>query len=257
MTRCTASQLIFFLAFAIAGVVGANSRSPEEVKQRWISRLDGRHFTAKIVLIVNHQGQPEERRVTVWRDDENAKRERVMARFEEPFDLRGLALLYIENFDRPNDYFLYQPATRRVRRIAEALAREDIYGIDLEYLGFGLAQQEPTSPETLDYESVAGQPALRLTESATGPHPRFDRRITWLDPETYIPLQTIQYRGKDIVLQAHTDEIKIIQGVPTPIKLSFEHTEGEKVTMVVESIDYEAPIAAQYFSTLAMAMQLR
>ena len=78
-----------------------------------------------------------------------------MARFEEPPDLRGLGLLYIENQDGANEYFLYQPATRRVRRIGQSLAREDVYGIDLEYLGFGLAVGEPTRAESVAPDSLS------------------------------------------------------------------------------------------------------
>ena len=53
-------------------------------------------------------------------------------------------MLFLEQQTRPNDYFLYQPELRRVRRLPEAVANDDVYGIDLEFLGFGVAQSEPT-----------------------------------------------------------------------------------------------------------------
>jgi len=226
--------------------------SASDVQQRWLSRLDGKHFTAHIALELAHEGKKEERKVTVWRDDESG-RERLMARFQEPYDLRGVGLLYLENPERPTDYFLYQPATGRVRRIAESLAREDIYGIDLEFLGFGVAQREPVDVESLDYDVLGGRRVFRLTQRARRPNPRFERETIWIDPSTYLSLQSIHYRHGEIVLQAHTEEVKLIQGVPTPVRSSFEReAKKETVMLTVEEIDYEAAIPEEYFSTLAL-----
>jgi hypothetical protein len=227
--------------------------SPEEVQKQWISRVDGQHFSATIVLTVDRQGKREERRLTVWRDDLGPHRERVLARFDEPPDMRGLGLLYLENRDRSNDYFLYQPSTHRVRRIAETLAREDIYGIDLEYLGFGQAQSQPTLAESVAVDSTLGRQTLRLEERAKESNQRFDRRITWLDPETFIPVRTVHYRGDTEVLRGHTEEVRIVQGIPTPMRIIFEKVApSETVTMEVTAIDYKSPIPELYFSTMAL-----
>ena len=255
-----------FLAFAFAawsaiGSAGAQPTvvapsTPESVRERWLSRLDGRHFTATVILTLERGGGAELRRLLVWRDDEGSRRERVMARFDEPPDMQGLGVLYIQNPDRGNDYFLYQPATRRVRRIAEALAREDVYGIDLEYLAFGLAQREPTRVESMVPESLAGRATLRLTETALQANPRFDRRTTWIDPETFIPVESVHYRGDKETLRARTAEVRTVQGVPTPTRIVFDRpATHETVTMTVAQIDYDAPIPEQYFSTMALAKQ--
>jgi hypothetical protein len=231
----------------------ANPLSADEVRARWQARLAGRHFTASIVLSIDRQGQHEQRRLTVWRDDVDSHRERVMARFEEPPDLRGLGVLYIENPSGANEYFLYQPTTRRVRRIGESMAREDVYGIDLEYLGFGLAVGEPTRAESVAPEPLAERATLRLTERAVESNPRFDRRTTWLDPITFIPVRTIQYQGDAEALRARTEEVRSIQGVPTPTRIVFEKVADQQtVTMEVPSMDYEAPIPESYFSTMAL-----
>ena len=90
-----------------------------EVQHRWHSRMDGRHFVAHVRMSVDLGGTLEERRVTVHRDDQGGSAERVLIRFESPPSLRKMGLLYLEQRDRPNDYFLYRPAVRRVRRLTE------------------------------------------------------------------------------------------------------------------------------------------
>jgi hypothetical protein len=176
-----------------------------------------------------------------------------MVRFEAPADLRDVGVLYLEQPGRSNDYFLYQPALRRVRRLPEAIANDDVYGIDLEFLGFGVAQSEPTEVESARAESVEGRPAWRLEERALRPNPRFDRRVTWLDRETFVPLRTEHRRDGALRLVARTLETREIQGVATPVRMQFEsEREGRRVTLEVEKVDYDAEIPEEYFSTLAL-----
>ena len=99
--------LLFLLL--LAGVARGDDVVPltaGEVKQRWHSRLDGRHFTARVVLHMDLGGLREQRELRVWRDDARGSDERLLLRFEAPADLRDVGLLYLERADLPNDYFL-------------------------------------------------------------------------------------------------------------------------------------------------------
>lgn len=250
-TWATVSMLLTALVLGVP--VGAEpAPGADEVKQRWQGRLDGRRFTAVVRLGVDRAGHDEERRLEVYRDDHDGRRERLMVRFRDPADLRDLGLLYLENEGGPNDYFLYQPALGRVRRVPETMVREDVYGVDLEYLGFGVALIEPTRVEEVRREELDGRAVVFLQETALRPNPRFDERRVWLDPETWIPLRTEHLRDGRIAMVARTGEIRPVQGVPTPATVVFERDGGTTVTMTVERVDYEAPVPDAFFSTLAL-----
>jgi len=239
------------LALRAQAIACASLLSPEDVRQRWLGRLDGQHFSAAIGLIVDRGSEREERRLSVWRDDLGPHRERVLARFDEPPDMHGIALLYLERPDRSSDFFLYRPALRRVRRIPETLVTEYIYGIDLEYVGLRLTR---TRAESVTVDSTSGHPTLRLVEDAAKSNQRFDRRVTWLDPDTFIPVRTVHYRGESEVLRARTDEVRTVQGIPTPMRIVFERVASSEIIAVeVKSIDYVTPIPKAYFSTMALA----
>lgn len=230
----------------------AASLSPEEARTRWRERLAGRHFVASVHLDYRFGEQAEKRSLSVWRDDP-AGGERLMARFEEPAALRDFALLYLEQPGRPNDYFIYQPALRRVRRISERTASEDIYGVDLEVLAFGVAQTVATRVESLETSEVAGRPVLRLVERALEGNQRFDQRIADLDPTSFLPLRVEHRRGGSTVLVATTEESAVVQGVATPVRTRFVRPiDSSEVLMVVDSIDYEKPIPGAFFSTLSL-----
>ena len=209
------SRQLLALAALLSLAPDAVPLDAEQVKQRWHSRLDARHFIAEITLDMDLAGLRETRELRVWRDDEKTENERVMVRFESPPDLRNVALLYLEHDDRPNDYFLYQPAIRRIRRLPETVANDDVYGIDLEFLGFGVAQSEPTEIESMSRVTLRGKATYKLVERATRSNSRFDRRSTWLDADNFVALRTEHERSGRVVLIAQVGAVQEVQGGPT------------------------------------------
>jgi Outer membrane lipoprotein-sorting protein len=227
--------------------------SPNSVTERWHGRLDGMHFAARVHLSMDLPGLHEEREILVWRTDEAAGEERVLVRFIAPESVRNLGVLFLEQEGRSNDYFLYQPSFHRVRRLPETVANDDVYGIDLEFLGFGVAQSEPTELESMATETLDGHKTYRVEERALRKNPRFETRTTWLDAETFIPVRTEQHRRGSLRLSAKTTEIRAVQGVPTPMRIDFEnHQDHRKVSMRVAEVDYRGAIPDEYFSTLAL-----
>jgi hypothetical protein len=167
--------------------------------------------------------------------------------------VRNVGVLFLEQQGRPNDYFLYQPELKRVRRLPEQIANDDVYGIDLEFLGFGVAQSEPTEIVSMKRESLEGRKAYLLEEKALRENPRFERRLTWIDAETWIPLRTEQFRMGKRRLVARTVETRPMHGVETPVRMEFENElDKRKVSLRVADADYEVAIPEEYFSTLAL-----
>lgn len=237
-----------------ASAVTNDLPSEEQLRASWLGRLDGLHFTAQVRMTISWQGKREERVIEVWRDDDPERhQERLMARFRDPSDLRGFALLYVEQAGRSNDYFVYQPELDRVRRISDRAAREDIYGVDLEYLGFGVAQIEPTTITSIRQGEHEGRSVVRVEERAQRSNDRFDTRLVWIDTESWIPLRTQHLRNGQVTLDATTERVETIDGVPTPMQIRFERPlVGERVDFSVETIDYKAPIPPSYFSALSL-----
>ena len=227
--------------------------SSGDVAARWHTRLSNRHFNATVRMRMDLGGLHEERILRVYRDDEGGRNERVLIRFDAPADLRNVGLLYLEQVGRPNDYFLYQPAVKRIRRLPQSIADDDVYGIDLEFLGFGVAQSAPTEIAGMTRETLAGRAVYRLDERASVPNPRFETRRTWIDAQSFIPMRTEHLRAERVVLRAETLEVLEVQGIPTPKRMRFHKPiEQREVLVDVDAVDYQAPIADEHFSALAL-----
>jgi hypothetical protein len=128
-----------------------------------------------------------------------------------------------------------------------------VYGIDLEFLGFGVAQTEPTRIESLSRVTLEGKNAYKLVESATRSNSRFDRRSTWLDATSFLALRTEHERGGRMVMIAQVTEVERVQGVPTPMVIDFERLDVKRsVRLRVRSVDYESSIPESYFTAMAL-----
>lgn len=245
--------LPILFASALAFAADGHSRSAAEVQSIRYGRLDGKHFTAEVEMQIERDGRREDRRLLVWRDDEGGSHERILARFVAPADLKDFGLLFLENENRPNDYFVHQPELARVRRVSESVASQDIYGVDLDFLGFGVAQSVRCEATGVEHSDFEGRPAYRLTERALDSNQRFDERVTWIDATSFVPVRTEHRRGGKPMLIAQVRRLETIQGVATPMESVFERpAAAERVTMIVRRIDYETPIARDFFSTLAL-----
>jgi len=253
-TRIAAASAALALLFArSAPAIDRAALGAEAVKKRWHSRLAGMHFSARVHLSMDMGGIHEERELLVWRTDEAVGAERVMVRFTQPESVRNVGVLFLEQQGRPNDYFLYQPELRRVRRLPESVANDDVYGIDLEFLGFGVAQSEPTEILGMQQEMLDGRATYRLRERALRENPRFDERLTWIDAASFIPVRTEQFRAGAKRLVARTTEIRDVRGVATPVQMQFENDlDKRRVLLRVAEVDYDVPIPEEYFSTLAL-----
>jgi outer membrane lipoprotein-sorting protein len=254
MSRWVRLAAAVFGSLALArGVAALEDLDPDGVKTHWHSRLAGMHFSARVLLSMDLGGIHEERELLVWRTDEAVGAERVMVRFTQPESVRNVGVLFLEQQGRPNDYFLYQPDLRRVRRLPEAIANDDVYGIDLEFLGFGVAQSEPTEVVGMKAETLDGRETYKLTERALRENPRFDERVTWIDARSFIPVRTEQYRNGAKRLVARTTEIRDVNGVATPTQMEFQNdVDKRRVSLRVAEVDYQRAIPEEVFSTLAL-----
>jgi len=248
--------VVAVLLAALASPARADDAVPlssADVAARWHGRLSNAHFNATVRMQMDLGGLREERVMHVFRDDEGGKNERVLIRFDAPADLRNVGLLYLEQTGRPNDYFLYQPAMKRIRRLPQSIADDDVYGIDLEFLGFGVAQSAPTEILGMTRETLNGRPVYKLEERASTPNPRFELRRTWIDARTFIPVRTEHLREDRVVLTAETLEVSDVQGVATPKRMRFHKPiEKREVLLSVEAVDYQAPIDDEHFTALAL-----
>jgi len=121
--------------------------------------------------------------------------QRAVLRFDKPRDVRGTAMLMIENPGGASDFYVYSPDERRTRRISGKTGG-GLFGTDFSYddfenwRGFG----KRSKPERLPDEVEAGRPVYVLAGTPpSDEQSSYERVVTFIDRETCVVLRIDSY----------------------------------------------------------------
>jgi hypothetical protein len=173
---------------------------------------------------------------------------RVVLRFDKPIDVRGTAMLMIENPSGPSDFFVFSPDERRVRRVASR-GSGGLFGTDFSYddfenwRGFSRRGQLERLPDAVE----AGRPAYVLSNK---PMPEdgssYERVTSFIDRETCVVLRIDSYEaGEKLrkVLRADPASIKTVGAVAVATAVVLEDVLDETRTRVkIEKVAFDVDI---------------
>jgi hypothetical protein len=88
-------------------------------------------------------------------------------RFSEPFDMRDMAVLRLEQPDRDDDFFAWLPEFRRVRRLSAAQKTDLFLGTDATFEDLERRRIEDYQVELGPSQDVAGEPVWTVIARPT------------------------------------------------------------------------------------------
>jgi hypothetical protein len=175
---------------------------------------------------------------------------RVVLRFDRPPDVRGTSMLMIETAQGANDFYVWSPGERRVRRVS-GRSNSGLFGTDFSYDDFEnwRSFSKHGTAERLADATIAGRAVFVIaTKPAPGEESSYDRVVTSIDRETCVVLQVDSFEpgGKlrkvlkadpasikkvgDFTLATQLDLADAIEQTHTAVKL-------DKVTLDAEIPD--------------------
>lgn len=163
-------------------------------------------FVAKAVLAsAKVDGAKKEKSFTLWR---KLKGDGVhfssLTRFQAPAEVRGEAILFLENEKGENDILIYLPAYRKVRRIERAQQSASFMGSDFSYSDIAtphvddydhvLKGEEACPPEkTATCFRVEARPVSDSIRERTG----YSRTVTWVRKDNFMVVENDHYDAAD------------------------------------------------------------
>ncbi len=121
--------------------------------------------------------------------------QRAVLRFDRPTDVRGTAMLMIENTTGPSIFYVYTPEQRRTRRIS-GKSSGGLFGTDFSYddfenwRGFSKRSRAERLPDAVEAGRavyvLAGAPAAEDDSS-------YERVVSYVDRETCVVLRIDSY----------------------------------------------------------------
>ncbi len=143
---------------------------------------------------VDRTGETRDSEATIYWQKFGEK-SKALIRFSAPPDLRGSALLLLEEDERA-DMFMYLPELRRVRRVSKHSVAGSMFGTDFSYEDFERLQGlgEDGELQRLPDGEVDGRKVFVLEgRPSRGEESAYERSVSFVDQERCIPIRIELY----------------------------------------------------------------
>jgi uncharacterized protein len=217
-SRAVASSLVLALAVSVgAGRLAAQEPTGRQIIERSDAMQTVTDETVSFRMkLVNRRGQERERQMSWVRRNEKGS-ESALIRFEAPADVRGTALLSIENHGGEDDQWLYLPALQRSRRISAANGADSFVGSD-----FAFEDLRPEEIADFEYtvkreEAIDGAaawvveavPATATARKESG----YGRREIWVRKDNYVIIRVDFYdHAGEMLKQFLAHDVRPVKG---------------------------------------------
>ncbi|GAB4346498.1 MAG: outer membrane lipoprotein-sorting protein [Candidatus Abyssubacteria bacterium] len=181
-------------------------------------------FNEMSMKLINDRGQERNRKVEYYRQTDENDNDKILMRFLEPADVKGVGLLTIEHSDRDDDQWLYLPALRKVRRISAADQTDNFMGTDFTYEDIRSEKYDEHEYKLLGSDVIDGYecyliealPATEKQKRESG----YSRREIWVRKDILLTVQVKFYdrKGELVKVEVRKD---IIEAAPNIYRPNF------------------------------------
>lgn len=233
----------------------AASPDPATIVQQMETALEpARPSTQKLTIFVTDK-QGESTQLVAYQARKRVQNENWMLTvLQAPESLKGIAYLDQEREGQPGLQWIYLPAVRRVREMMPLGAQQDFLGTDFTYGDLGFINLRDRTCKFLGTRKHQGAWAYEVQEI-----PRqswyYSRIVTWVAADSSLPLQRDYYAPTNRLWRIERfEELKRIDGVPTPLWISMEDLQaGSSSTIKVSDVRYDADIPDTLFDPNRLA----
>jgi hypothetical protein len=182
---------------------------------------------------------------------------RMVLRFTQPAEVKGVALLVVNHPDRASDQWMWTPALERDRRIALQDRSTRFFGTD-----FTFEDLEERDTEQFDYtllgdDTVEGKVCWKIesipkrTKSS-----QYTRSIVWIRKDDYAFARIENYVKERAVRRATYRDIANIQGIWTAREIEMADLgRGSRTKLTLDKLQYNVPMKADDFTLQAIRRQ--
>jgi len=253
-----AVALYALLVFAISPTARAQG-APAAANARQIveeAQKRGRSYSQRyegILQTFEASGKTSEKRWTYYRLGSHGF-SKVVIRFTAPADVRGVALLIVNHFDRASDQWMWTPALERDRRIALQDRSTRFFGTD-----FSFEDLEERDVDQFDYtllgeDAIDGAACWRIQSTPKQTKSsQYSRSIVWIRKDNYAWARIDSYVKEDVVRRLNHRDIRNVQGVWTAHETTMTDLRRGSITrLALDKIEYNVLLRDEDFTIEAL-----
>ncbi len=213
--------------------------------------LVGAQATIRLDVDDGH-GQKKERRLSASAIALPGGEVRRLVKFEEPADVRGVALLVVEKPGSPPERLLYLPTQRRVRHVSRSAGGGRFLETDFSYADLDLAGGAEDTSERLADQTLDGN--LCFVVATKPAHSPYGKIETWVDQKTGVTLKVVfQNSAGQPLKELDVARVRQVDGR----WYAFESVmrtlaAGSNTTLTIEKLDPRAKLTPDDFTSAAL-----
>jgi len=212
--------------------------------------------------LIDPDGGKRVRVMTMLRkNQEDAKSQKYFIYFHEPGDVRRLTFMIWTYAGKEDDRWIYIPAIDLIRRIAAEDKYSSFVGSDFGYEDIS-GRDVAEDTHTILREEKLGDKNSIVIESVPLSEAAFTKRISWIDPENFLPLKADYYDAQNQLQRIFTadiiEDVAVGEGddrriYPTVMKRTMRNVRtGHRTEVYVESVSYDLGLEDADFSERRM-----
>jgi len=243
------------LALALAGTAAA--QDAREIVGEAQRRTDAKSQRYEGLLqVFDAKGKISDKRWTMDRFGSHGA-SRMVLRFLEPAEVKGVALLVVNHPDRASDQWMWTPAIERERRIALQDRSTRFFGTD-----FSFEDLEERDVDQYDYTLLGEEPvdgAACWTVQSTprqSKSSQYTRSVVWVRQDTYAVARIESFIRTEVVRRLNYSDFQNVQGIWTARRLEMtDLRRGSRTRLTLENLQYNIPMKEEDFTLQALRRQ--
>jgi outer membrane lipoprotein-sorting protein len=179
---------------------------------------------------------------------------KVVLRFTEPAEVKGVAMLIVNHADRASDQWMWTPAIERDRRIALQDRSTRFFGTD-----FSFEDLEERDVNQYDYvllgdEAVDGAPCWRIQSTPKqAKSSQYTKAIVWVRKDNYGLTRVENYVKNVAVRRLNYSDFQNVQGIWTARQLDMaDLRRGSRTRLTLNKLQYNVPMKDEDFTLQAI-----
>ncbi len=214
------------------------------------------------MILIDKNGNKRERQLKTYQQvfgDANY----TLSFFESPREVKGTSFLTIVNTKNPEkgESWLYLPAIKKVKKIAQASSSESFMGSDFTYAdmkaknykNYNHKLLKETKDDTAEYWVIESTPKTSLEEAESG----YSKSVQYVRKDNYFITKSAHWLTKSKKIKMlRVEKLQNIDGKLFPTYSSMQTRLGKKLlhqtVIYVSKIDTKKKLEKEFFSHMSM-----
>ena len=250
----TFATLFLALACAATSTAGLSAQSAREI----IEDVQKRSATSSlqhdaVLQSFDSEGKTSEKRWTFRRVGSHG-RSKLIIRFNEPAEVRGVALLVFNHPDKASDQWMWTPALERDRRIALQDRSTRFFGTDFSFEDLEERDVDQYSYKLMPDRKVAGFDGWTIESTPVeAKASQYSKSLLWVRKDIVAVVRIDSFVKDQATRRLRYLDFQNIQGIWTARELNMmDIRKGSNTRLLLSKIQYDAPLNDSDFTLQAL-----